>query len=562
MICQSGSTLAGFWYYTDCCGVFQSGSEEGLDVCLDTSLPYAFIYVVSGSSCSVTCNTPTPTPSVTLTPSPTVTPTVTTSPTVTPSYTASPTPTPTRTPVYVYENECNVFTVFDMDVECVTVDPSSSVSSDGVVLLKVTGGTGPYNYYWNGVLGDASKSGLPSGSYPVTVVDQYGDFTASTVCYLFGPSPSVTPSPTLTPTPTSTPTYDDLCMVISNVASTSYVTFTPSSSVNGYPSWNGSDGTSYYEIQWSSTQSKWILTSGSITLGSSNTTSIPPLSNWSSLGYPIPTTMTVTLGECTVPELVISYQKSDASCPGVNDGSITLLGTGGVYPYYFSKDGGVTYQSGNIFSNLAAGTYNMTIKDAQNTVKNVTVVIGQGNRVNYTPTITLSSSQVGNTRTVNWQIGFLNALPAGTSVTFTVRVENIHRIYEPYPSSNSRTITNTAYKNTTAVNTSTIPITGSSTRVNCAPNEVNYTAYTRDYQVTLTQNDTFSGQSITNIEWTSPVEDYITGCSSQIEMQTAIGLRSISISGNPCGFVNNATYGAQDGGTITLQIGGGQYNIT
>jgi hypothetical protein len=272
--------------------------------------------------------------------------------------------------------------------------------------------------------------------------------------------------------------------------------------------------------------------------------------------------MTVTLGECTVPELVISYQKSDASCPGVNDGSITLLGTGGVYPYYFSKDGGVTYQSGNIFSNLAAGTYNMTIKDAQNTVKNVTVVIGQGNRVNYTPTITLSSSQVGNTRTVNWQIGFLNALPAGTSVTFTVRVENIHRIYEPYPSSNSRTITNTAYKNTTAVNTSTIPITGSSTRVNCAPNEVNYTAYTRDYQVTLTQNDTFSGQSITNIEWTSPVEDYITGCSSQIEMQTAIGLRSISISGNPCGFVNNATYGAQDGGTITLQIGGGQYNIT
>jgi len=562
MICQSGVTLNSFWYYTDCCGVFQSGSEPELEVCLDTSLPHANILVTSGSSCTITCSTPTPTPSVTVTATPTLTPSVTASPTVTPSYTTSPTPTPTRTPVYVYENECNIFTVFDMAVECITVDPSSSVSSDGVVLLKVTGGTGPYTYYWNDVLGESGKSGLPAGSYPVTVIDQYGDYTANTVCYLMGPTPSFTPSPTQTLTPTPSPTYNNLCMVINNVGGTTYVSFTPSGSLNGYPKWDGSDGTSFYEISWSSTQNRWVITSGALVLGYSNTTSIPPISNWVSLGYPVPTSMTVTLGECSIPELLLTYQKSDASCPQVSDGSITLLASGGVTPYYFSKDGGVTYQISNIFNGLGAGTYNMTIKDSMNTIKNVSVVVGQGSRVNYTPTITLTSSQVGNTRTVNWVIGTLNPIPVGTTISFGVQVENIHRIYEPNPTSNTRTITNTAEKNGVSLSTSSVPVTSSFTRTNCAPNDVNVTAYTRTYNVTMTNGDTISGSSVTNITWTDPVEDFITGCSSVIEMQTAVGLRSISISGNPCGFVNNGTYGAQDGGTITLQIGGGQYNLT
>lgn len=49
---------------------------------------------------------------------------------------------------------------------------------------------------------------------------------------------------------------------------------------------------------------------------------------------------------------------------GAGNGSIavTVSGTGG--PFTFSKDGGVTYQSGNVFTGLAPGTYTIVVRNA------------------------------------------------------------------------------------------------------------------------------------------------------------------------------------------------------
>lgn len=52
----------------------------------------------------------------------------------------------------------------------------------------------------------------------------------------------------------------------------------------------------------------------------------------------------------------------NATCYGNANGSITVNGTGGVAPYSYSTNG-ITYQSSNLFSNLAAGTYTIYIKD-------------------------------------------------------------------------------------------------------------------------------------------------------------------------------------------------------
>jgi len=48
------------------------------------------------------------------------------------------------------------------------------------------------------------------------------------------------------------------------------------------------------------------------------------------------------------------------------DGSITATGTGGSAPYLYSIDGGMHYQSGNLFSGLVQQVYHITIKDAVN----------------------------------------------------------------------------------------------------------------------------------------------------------------------------------------------------
>jgi len=47
-----------------------------------------------------------------------------------------------------------------------------------------------------------------------------------------------------------------------------------------------------------------------------------------------------------------------------NDGQVTLTPAGGTPPYQYSINAGATFQSGNVFSNLAPGSYSILIEDA------------------------------------------------------------------------------------------------------------------------------------------------------------------------------------------------------
>lgn len=83
-------------------------------------------------------------------------------------------------------NECDVITIFPMDVECVVVHPSTLNSSDGMVSLSITGGTQPYDIVWeNGSIGPTINN-LSVGEYDATITDYYGDFTIQTTCVLTG----------------------------------------------------------------------------------------------------------------------------------------------------------------------------------------------------------------------------------------------------------------------------------------------------------------------------------------------------------------------------------------
>ncbi|MFM7727583.1 MAG: SprB repeat-containing protein, partial [Flavobacteriales bacterium] len=60
-----------------------------------------------------------------------------------------------------------------------------------------------------------------------------------------------------------------------------------------------------------------------------------------------------------------NYNGSQISCNGATNGQITVTATGGTGSLQYSLNGGA-FQSSNVFSGLAAGTYAVSVKDANN----------------------------------------------------------------------------------------------------------------------------------------------------------------------------------------------------
>ncbi|WP_291720870.1 SprB repeat-containing protein [Bernardetia sp.] len=89
------------------------------------------------------------------------------------------------------------------------------------------------------------------------------------------------------------------------------------------------------------------------------------------------TSQTATIENADAP--TISLTSEDAGC-GTNDGSITVIANGGSGSYQYSLDGGA-FQSNATFSNLAIGTYRVTLKDTENCEATAEVTLTTG--VNY-----------------------------------------------------------------------------------------------------------------------------------------------------------------------------------
>jgi subtilisin-like proprotein convertase family protein len=83
------------------------------------------------------------------------------------------------------------------------------------------------------------------------------------------------------------------------------------------------------------------------------------------------------------------------SCFGEATGEVKLAVENGKLPYQFSKDNGVTYQSSNVFSNLPAGSYDLTIKDATGFVRTLKYKLTEPTK------LTVAAAVSGNTVTLN-----------------------------------------------------------------------------------------------------------------------------------------------------------------
>jgi hypothetical protein len=90
----------------------------------------------------------------------------------------------------------------------------------------------------------------------------------------------------------------------------------------------------------------------------------------------------------------LSLSKTDGTC-NLSNGSITALGSGGIAPYDYSIDG-ITYQSSGLFTNLAAGTYTVTVMDGTGCETSGTITVGNSGGPTVTATVTPATCGASN----------------------------------------------------------------------------------------------------------------------------------------------------------------------
>jgi Bacterial Ig-like domain (group 3)/SprB repeat len=87
------------------------------------------------------------------------------------------------------------------------------------------------------------------------------------------------------------------------------------------------------------------------------------------------TSVTSAVATVTVDATTFTTSQNNVTCNGGSDGSITVTASGGSGTYTYSKDNGATYAAnGGSFTGLAAGTYNIAVKDSNNCLSTTNAV--------------------------------------------------------------------------------------------------------------------------------------------------------------------------------------------
>jgi hypothetical protein len=275
------------------------------------------------------------------------------------------------------------------------VTPATCGLNNGAINITVTGGTTPYTYNWGSGVTTEDRTNLSAGTYTVTVTTANGCTTTGSFTVTQAGTPSVTASSTpvicnggntgsatATATGGTTPyaylwsnaqttaTATNLTAGVYTVTvtdangcttSTSVIVSQPSAILapimtvnatcgasNGSATVNATGGTTPYAYLWSNTQTTATATGlaagvYTVTVTDANNCTKTATATVNQLGGPTVTATPI------------------ATTCGLNNGSINITATGGTTPYSYNWGSGVTTEDR---SNLAAGTYTVTVTDA------------------------------------------------------------------------------------------------------------------------------------------------------------------------------------------------------
>ncbi|WP_115839727.1 T9SS type A sorting domain-containing protein, partial [Winogradskyella sediminis] len=236
------------------------------------------------------------------------------------------------------------------------VDSNASCNggSDGSATASATGGTAPYTYAWSNGATTASIVGVVAGTYNVTITDANGctDTTSVTV---------------------TEPTALVASSVVDSNASCN-------GGVDGSATAGATGGTVPYTYLWSNAATTASIVG--VAAGTYNVTITD------ANGCTDTSSVTITEPTALVASSVVD---SNASCNGGSDGSATANATGGTVPYTYLWSNAATTAS---IVGVAAGTYNVTITDANGCTDTSSVTITE-------PTALVASSVVDSNASCN-----------------------------------------------------------------------------------------------------------------------------------------------------------------
>ncbi|HMU09764.1 MAG TPA: T9SS type A sorting domain-containing protein [Ferruginibacter sp.] len=314
-------------------------------------------------------------------------------------------------------------------------------ASTGSITLSGSGGVSPYTYSIDGINFQPSGifTGLPAGIYVVTVKDQNGCQGSDTLIILNTNGPALS--------------FTQTNATCGNNAGT--VTANATGGVSPYQ----------YSINGGSTYQSGNFFTGLV--AGQYTLLVKDANNCTNSSI-------VTITSSTAPSL--SVVPFTATCNQSN-GTITAFATGGTVPYQYSINGN-TFQAGNIFSSLSAGTYTVTVKDANGCTKTATAVIGNAPA----PTVTATSSPAacGNINGTVTATGNGGIPPYQFSIDGGATYQAVNVFFGLAPGVYTITIKdNTGCTNTVAatVNSTNAPtVTAAATASSCAANTGSITA--------------------------------------------------------------------------------------
>ncbi|MFH1320459.1 MAG: PKD domain-containing protein [Bacteroidota bacterium] len=228
---------------------------------------------------------------------------------------------------------------------------SSCGQSDGEVSVIAAGGTTPYTYLWDdpGSSTTDTVTGLAAGTYNITVTDANDcQDTASVV---------ITEPHMLSIAATGT---DVNCNGVCDGDAFAVL----------------SGGSTPYYYLWNDPASQTTSTATGLCAG------VYDVVGADSIGCPA--TTTVAIGE--PPALTVTTTVNNISCYGACDGNATVTVTGGTSPYSYLWDDPGT-QATSSATGLCAGTFNVTVTDANGCTETSSATISEPPALNITSTV-------------------------------------------------------------------------------------------------------------------------------------------------------------------------------
>ncbi len=239
-----------------------------------------------------------------------------------------------------------------LDILISGFDPNCVGESSGSVNASPVGGTPPYDIIWSTGATTNTVASLPAGTYSVTITDDQGCSATSSVTLNDPPAISISIDP-----------INASCPGVNNGGATTSI----------------SGGTPPYSYDWSNGQSGASLNnvvSGTYSVTVSDSEGCTAESS-------------VTIGNDYNIDISTS---STASCESSSNGSATANASGGSPPYSYSWSNGA---SGSGISNVPAGTYTVTVTDAEGCEDSATVIVAEVENPTCTIEITTPISTTG-----------------------------------------------------------------------------------------------------------------------------------------------------------------------